>query len=292
MDISRPVSQVMTPRPLTISPSANLAEAATTMQTGRVKRLPVIHQNQLVGILTDGEVCRALPAIHEGLTPWEFAVRAGSTQVRQAMRFPVLTVEEQSSLKTAIEMMVERRIGGVPVVNEDGLLSGMLTLTDVLKAAAQDAPLTWGRVGNYMTSSTINVDVGAMASEGAARLKISQLQVLPVLEGGRLVGVLHEKDVFAAVERASATHGDTVLSDQFMLGELKVTDLMKPSGAQVRSSAPMEEAMQAMLSADVHGLPVMGEGGHLLGVITISDMLKAILSQSAHGQPELVQRQS
>ncbi|TSA81777.1 CBS domain-containing protein [Deinococcus detaillensis] len=292
MNTSRPVSEVMTPRPLTLSPSANLAKAAMTMQTMRVERLPVVHQGQLVGILTDGEVRRALPAIHEGLTPWEFAVRAGSLLVRQAMRSPVLTVEEHSRLGAALEMMVERRIGGVPVVNEDGGLVGILTLTDVLKAAAQAAPLTWGRVGNHMTSSTVSVDAGALASEGAARLKISQLRVLPVLEGGRLVGVLHEKDVFAAVERASSAHGDTVLSDQFMLGQLKVTDLMKPSGAQVRSSAPMEEAMKAMLSADVHGLPVMGEGGHLLGVITISDMLKAILDQSAQEQPELVQRQS
>ncbi len=281
MDISRPVSEVMTPRPLTISPFANLAEAAMTMQTMRIKRLPIVHQGQLVGILTDGEVRRALPAIHEGLTPWDYAARTGSLHVRQAMRFPVLTAQESSRLDQAIELMVQRRIGGVPIVDEDGLLLGILTLTDVLKAAAQDAPLTWGRVGEHMSTGTVNVDVGALASEGAARLKISQLRVLPVVGDGRLAGVLHEKDVFAAVERAAAIHGDTVLSDQFLLGDLKVTDLMRLPGAQIRSSAPLEEAMLAMLSADVHGLPVMGEGGRLLGVITISDILKALLVSSA-----------
>ena len=274
----------MTTRLLSVSPFATLPEAAAMMDTMQVKRLPIVHEHQLVGILTDGEVRRALPALHEGLTPWEFAVRSGGLHVRQAMRFPVLTVQENLPWEEAIGVMLKRHIGGLPVLDEDGQLVGMLTLTDILRTAAQDEALTWGRVGEHMTSSAVSVDVGALAAEGAARLKISQLRVLPVVEDGRLMGVLHEKDVYAAIERAAAVHGDTVLADQFLLGDLKVSELMRLPGAQIRSSAPMQDAIQAMLSADVHGLPVMGEGGHLLGVITISDMLKAMAGRLAHSE--------
>ena len=196
------------------------------------------------------------------------------------MRFPVLTVQESSTLDEAIQTMLRRYTGGLPVLNEEDQLVGILTLTDVLRSAAEDEPLTWGRVGEHMTDSAVSVEAQALASEGAARLKISKLRVLPVVEGGRLAGVLHEKDVFAAVERATAVHGDTVLADQFLLGTLKVADLMRLPGAQILGSAPLEDAMQAMLSADVHGLPVMDEEGQLLGVITVSDILKAVGSRA------------
>ncbi|MBB5233986.1 CBS domain-containing protein [Deinococcus budaensis] len=281
------VKDAMHPRAVTANPHESVVDAAVKMQMLNVKRLPVLHDGQLVGLLTDGEVRRKLPALHEGLTPWEFAVRAGSVRVRDAMLHPVLTAAPGEPLAQAIRVMLARRVGGLPVVGEeDGQLLGMLTLTDVLRAVAREPRLSWGTVRQHMTETTVSTPAEAPASEAAAKLRVSGLKVLPVLEGDRLVGVLHERDLAERVERAKAGHGDTLLGDQFFLEGQAARDLMRLPGGYVLDHAPLHSAVTRMLEADVHGLPVISEGGRLLGVVTISDVLRGLLGEHGEHEPD------
>jgi CBS domain-containing protein len=57
-------------------------------------------------------------------------------------------------------------------------------------------------------------------------------------------------------------------------------DLMQVPSAEVPEDASLAEAMQAMLSADVHGVPVVDAGHRLLGVLTLSDVLRALLAHA------------
>ena len=147
----------------------------------------------------------------------------------------------------------------------------MLTLTDVQRAEVRAPRLKWGLVDRYMTRTTIS------ASAAAARLRITGLKVLPVLDGERLVGVLHGRDLTETVDRAKAAHGDTVMGSQFFLEGRAARDLMRLPSDHVLPQTPMHSAMKKMLEADVHGLPVVDEDGTLLGVVTISDVLKTLL---------------
>lgn len=270
------VKDAMHSRIITIEPHATLPEAVVKMQELKMKRLPVVHEGKLVGLLTDGEVRRNLPALSEGLTPWEFAGRAGRVRVRDAMRSPVLTATLQEELNHAIKQMIDRRIGGLPVVDDDGKLMGMLTLTDVLRSGQAAPRLEWGAVEQHMTSEVVSVQADDPASDGAAKLKVSRLRVLPVLEGKRLVGLLHEVDVQAEIDREVAAHGETATPSR-LLRDQKARDLMRFPSGYLTEGAPMRDAMQRMLELDVHGLPIMNSEGELLGVITISDVLKTII---------------
>ncbi|WP_167757711.1 CBS domain-containing protein [Deinococcus fonticola] len=272
------VKDAMHARIITIEPHATLPEAVVKMQELKMKRLPVVHEGKLVGLLTDGEVRRNLPALSEGLTPWEFAGRAGRVRVRDAMRSPVLTATLTEELNHAIKQMLERRVGGLPVVDDDGMLRGMLTLTDVLRAEQGAPRLTWGSVDQHMTGDVVSVQAGDPASDAAAKLKVSRLRVLPVLEGQRLVGLLHEVDVQAEIEREVAARGARAGSS-LMLADQTVRQLMRAPTGYLPEGAPMRDAMQRMVELDVHGLPVVDGDGHLLGVVTISDILKIILGQ-------------
>ena len=272
------VKDAMHSRIITIEPHATLPEAVVKMQELKMNRLPVVHEGKLVGLLTDGEVKRNLPTLREGLTPWEFAGRAGRVRVRDAMRTPVLTAGLTEELEHAIKQMLERRVGGLPVVDDDGMLRGMLTLTDVLRAEQGAPRLTWGSVEQHMTSDVVSVQGGDPASEAAAKLKVSRLRVLPVLEGQRLVGLLHEVDVQAEIEKEVAAHGATSNSS-LLLADQKVRDLMRSPSGYLPEGTPMRDAMQRMVELDVHGLPVVTGEGDLLGVVTVSDVLKTILGQ-------------
>lgn len=278
------VADAMHRRAVSIGAHATLADAVVAMQELKVKRLPVVqegaeHPDRVVGILTDGEIRRNLPPLREGLTPWAFAGRVGGVRVHEAMRQPALTVTPQTPLAAAIHTMLDRHIGGLPVVDDTGALLGMLTLTDVLRAEAKTARLRWGAVEQHMTADVVTTPADAPAHEAAAKLRISRLRVLPVLEGSVLVGLLHESDLADALDRATAVHGDTVMGTQFFLDGKRARDLMRPPTGHLRGAAPMRDALSQMLALDVHGLPVVDDDGHLLGVVTISDVLRTVLGQ-------------
>ncbi|WP_428194447.1 CBS domain-containing protein [Deinococcus saxicola] len=278
------VQDAMHPRAVSIGAHETLADAVVAMQELKVKRLPVTQSNRVVGILTHGELRRNLPPLKDGLTPWDFAGRVGRVRVREAMRQPVHTVTPGTPLTTAIHTMLDRHISGLPVVNDDGALLGMLTLTDVLRAEAKTPRLRWGAVEQHMTVGVVTTPADAPAHEAAAKLKISRLRVLPVLQDGVLAGLLHEVDLAEALDRASAGHGDTVMGGQFLLEGKTARDLMRPPTGHMRGGTPMRDALSQMLALDVHGLPVVDDAGKLLGVVTISDVLRTVLGQAKEGQ--------
>ncbi|SEJ22860.1 CBS domain-containing protein [Deinococcus reticulitermitis] len=278
------VRDAMHQRAMTINPNDTLPSAAALMDQLGIKRVPVVFEGKVVGLLTDGEVKRRLPRVSQGLTAWEFAAQAGRVRVRDAMHQPVHTLRPGDTLSRALHTMLDRRIGGLPVVGEQDDLLGMLTLTDILRAGAKTPDPAWGSVGEHMSRDVVSVTSHAPASEGVAKLRQGRRRVLPVLEGGMLLGVLHEVDVAAALEREAASEprpphlahpGRTAVPP--VPEHWTVRDLMRAPTGRVRPETPLGEVMAKMLELDVHGLPVVDSGDHVVGVVTISDVLKAVL---------------
>lgn len=281
------VRDAMHQRAVTINPNDTLPSAAALMDQLGIKRLPVVFEGEVVGLLTDGEVKRRLPRVSAGLTAWEFAAQAGRVRVRDAMHQPVHTLRPDDSLARALHTMLGRRIGGLPVVGEQGELLGMLTLTDILRAGAKVADPSWGTAEEHMSRNVVSVTSGTPASEGVAKLRQGRLRVIPVLEGGMLLGVLHEADVTAALEReAASTPRPPHLAHPGRSAEppvpegWTVRDLMRAPTGRLRPDTPLGEVMGEMLELDVHGLPVVDQGDHVVGVVTISDVLKAVVGGS------------
>lgn len=272
------VQNAISHRAVTISPHRPLTDAAVLMDTLGIQQLPVVDAGgQFVGIVTDGMVRRALPPLREGLTPWDAAVRAASIHVSEVMLCPALSTTDGTPLVYAARIMLERGVGGLPVLRADNTVEGILTVTDVLRWAAQHPQPGLGAVREAMTAGAVAVDVGAPASEAAARLRVARLHVLPVTDGAQLVGVVHARDVQHRIERAAVGHPDTVLADQFLLGGVTVRDVMREPTDAVVASMPLHDAIARMVRGSVHGLPVVSDGGRLLGVLTVTDVLRAVV---------------
>jgi len=114
------VGKRMTPHPITVAPNETLAVARAKMQAGHFRRLPVMQDEKLVGIVTDRDLRPHLG--HEE-----------RTRVTAAMTEDLVTVSPATTLESAAQLMLKRQIGGLPVV-EDGKLVGIITTSDVLTA--------------------------------------------------------------------------------------------------------------------------------------------------------------
>jgi acetoin utilization protein AcuB len=114
------ISRLMTSGATTVSSHDTLRTAATLMESGGFRRVPVVDEDQLVGIVSDRDI-RA----HSGYLDL--------TKVTAAMTSDPKTVTPRMSVEDAARLMITHKIGGLPVV-EDGKLVGILTTTDVLKA--------------------------------------------------------------------------------------------------------------------------------------------------------------
>jgi acetoin utilization protein AcuB len=114
------VGNHMTKEPITIQPDDLLIRASHKMQAGGFRRLPVVSEAKLVGIITE----RDLRAHHGHLD---------HTKVNGVMTEDPLTVTPATTLEEAAQILLERQIGGLPVV-ADGRLIGILTASDILNA--------------------------------------------------------------------------------------------------------------------------------------------------------------
>ncbi|HXG52407.1 MAG TPA: CBS domain-containing protein [candidate division Zixibacteria bacterium] len=125
------VADVMTPEPLTVAPTDTVGQAEELMNTNRIRQLPVTQGNELVGIVTDRDVRSFLS--NTLLASPEAREQALNTEVREIMTTEPLTLSPDDELLDALELFVEEKIGGVPVVDDVEGLVGIVTYWDLLR---------------------------------------------------------------------------------------------------------------------------------------------------------------
>lgn len=134
-----PVKTYMSGDPVTTSPGASALEALGAMLDRGIRHLPVIDgHGHVVGVLSIDDVRAALPhPVGLRQSPAD-AQRTAALElsVGEIMTHDPATLGEEATLAEAAECMAERRIGCVPIVDENGELAGLLSETDVLWAVA------------------------------------------------------------------------------------------------------------------------------------------------------------
>jgi len=106
--------------PVCVAPDDTLAKARTLMDHGRFRRLPVVLGDKLVGIITDRDLRQ-----HSGLLD--------SIKVNAAMTANPVTVSPRDSAEEAAELMLQHKVGGLPVV-DNGKVVGIVSATDLIRA--------------------------------------------------------------------------------------------------------------------------------------------------------------
>lgn len=132
-------------------------------------------------------------------------------KVRDWMTPNPITISPRTTLPEAHQIMKEKRIRRLPVVDENGQLVGIVTLGDVREASPSDATslsifelnylLARLTVDKIMTRKVITVTPDTPIYEAARLMLEHKIGGLPVVEDGRVVGIITESDIFKMVVR-------------------------------------------------------------------------------------------
>lgn len=127
------VKDFMTRKVVYISPDTTIAHAADIMRDQKLHRLPVIENDKLVGLVTEGTIAEASPSKATSLSIYEMNYLLNKTKVKDVMIHDVVTVSKYASLEDATYLMLKNKIGILPVVDNEQVY-GVITDRDIFKA--------------------------------------------------------------------------------------------------------------------------------------------------------------
>lgn len=126
------VKEIMTQNVITISPSTNIFEALTLISQHRIRHLPIIHDDKLVGIVSDRDLRDVKPSTLES----ENMDFLKAIKVEQIMKTNVITAHPLDSVDEAAALLYRNRIGSLPVIN-GGKIAGIVTHSDLIRALVE-----------------------------------------------------------------------------------------------------------------------------------------------------------
>lgn len=132
------VKDWMTPDPITIGPDTTLPEANHLMKECDIRRLLVVEDCRLVGIVTLGDIREASPSCATSLSFYELNYLIARLTVREIMTPDPITVSLDTSIEAAARLMLEHKFGGLPVCEGDRLV-GIITETDIFRLLVNES---------------------------------------------------------------------------------------------------------------------------------------------------------
>ena len=210
------VKDFMTRKVVYISPNTTIAHAADMMREQKLHRLPVIENDQLVGLVTEGTIAEASPSKATSLSIYEMNYLLNKTKVGDVMIRDVVTISQFASLEDATYLMLKNKIGILPVVDNEQLY-GVITDRDLFTAFLEVSG--YGEEGvrlRFVTENKVGVLEQIIRLLVEENLNISNTVNIPRKDGKVVIEVqlagnidtalLKKKFEEHAIELAEITH--------------------------------------------------------------------------------------
>lgn len=266
------IKNIMSSDIVMVDKDQNVHDALRIMKKNKVSRLPVVNTNNdnvksLVGMVTEKDIAMKLGSSkYTNLPPARF-------HVSTVMNNELITVEPETDLANAANMMLENYIGGLPVM-EDGEMVGIITKSDFIdncRGKAYENKL----VEEVMSTDIISLDPQERIVHARRLILDSNVGRLLVMEGELLAGIITAKDIAKSMMSFRKIVPDKHQSAR--IRNLMVEDVMTQNVHNISSKSTIVQAAQMMLAKGFSGFPVIDEDEKLVGIITKTDLLDLIV---------------
>ena len=201
------VKDFMTRKVVYISPDTTIAHAADIMRDQKLHRLPVIENDKLVGLVTEGTIAEASPSKATSLSIYEMNYLLNKTKVKDVMIHDVVTVSKYASLEDATYLMLKNKIGILPVVDNEQVY-GVITDRDIFKAFLEVSG--YGEEGvrmRFVTEDEVGVLAQIITLLVEENLNISNTVNIPRKDGKVVIEVQIDGDIdLAALKTKFEAH--------------------------------------------------------------------------------------
>ncbi len=270
----------MTSPVITVSPNDTLAHVRNLMIRHSIGRVVVVENERPVGIVTRTDIVRLF------IYSKKKAVRLlDDILVSEVMTAKPYTIRFTRSIKAAAHAMLRYRISGLPVVDEEDRLVGIITKTDIARAYAERYH---GKalVKDYMRTRVTVVKPNHTVYYVVEALSNDEDSKVLVVDNGKLLGIIAASDLaylsptFTGA-RESFRRRIAVLP-KGRLGALReyfiplAVDIMTPDPITVEENEDLAAAADAMLKHGISSLPVVDGEGTLKGLVSKNSVLKAV----------------
>jgi len=271
------VMAIATSDVVSVPPTQTILAAVEQMTACGFRRLPVTDAGtkKLRGILTSGDVvsllgggdiARLVGEKHHGNL-----IAALNESVRAIMTRQVVTLPERARIREAVDTIVTKRIGGLPIIDREGVLTGIVTERDVLRVLASErSPL---HVEDVMSDSLRVTTPDCPISRVTHDMMKYRFRRLPVVSDDVLYGIvtatdlmryLGSREVFTRMTTGNVAEVTCLPVRTLIARELTTTTPEKS----------INEAAREMLDKNIGALPVI-EDARLIGLVTEFDLVRA-----------------
>lgn len=266
------VKNIMTKDVISIDKDQNVCDALRTIKKNKKSRLIVVNTNAdnekaMVGTMTIKDISMKLGSSkYLNMPPAHFHVSTVMTK-------DVLSIDEDMDVAEAANIMLEKHIGGLPVLDDEELV-GILTKSDIIDTcqgkAYENKP-----VSDYMSTDIISVSPSDRLVHARRVMIDAKIGRLLVMDGEKLVGLLASKDISKAMISFRK-----VVPDKHQAARIRnliVEDVMTQSITTVADDTSIADVAKLMLEKGVSGFPVSDENNNIVGLITKTDILELLV---------------
>jgi CBS domain-containing protein len=268
------VSDYMSSRVVVAEPRDTLARIRNLMLHNDISRVVVVEGSKPIGIVTETDISRVLlsESVRDSPRPID------SILASEVMTSPVVSVGPRVYLKNAASLMIKGGFSGLPVVDGDGNLVGIITKTDIVRAYAEHYHGLC-KVREVMSSPVVTVNSLHSIYRVGKLIEKHNIGRVVVLDGGRPVGIITKTDLTFRI--AGYSPRKIKFEDEFRrtIKTLRVpvaSDIMTPNPLTIGDSEDVAKAAEIMISHKISGLPVVNDSGSLVGIITKTDIVRVV----------------
>lgn len=272
------VMSLATREVITVPPTMPVIGAVKTMLTHGFRRIPIADAgtNRLKGIVTSHDIVDFLGGGKKNLIVKNKyngnLLAAVNGSISEIMETNVISINTKDSLETALNTMVNKNIGGVPVIDGSGTVKAIVSEMDFVFLLS--GIMTGKTVEDYMTRKVVTASSNMSIGEAAKSMIDHGFRRLPVLRDDVLIGIITASDIMRFI--GSGEMFEKVVTGN--IGEVfqvPVSTLIKKDLISTRSDVELGEVANVMLDRNVSSLPVLEEG-ELKGIITERDFVRAM----------------
>lgn len=264
---------------VTLPPTTNIMGTVKTMLKYGFRRVPIADAgtNRLVGIITSLDIVDFLGGgLRHNIVKNRYKgnlAAAINEDVREIMKKDVVSLGVNDNISNAIKTMIEKNIGGIPIVDDDDVVVGIVSERDFVRTVADIT--TSKSVHKYMSNKVVTASPDISVGEATRTMIEKGFRRIPIVKEDVLLGIVTASDVMRYLGSGEIFQklmtGDVSDAFQVPLKTLILRDIV-----WTNSGIDIGEAAALMLKNKVGALPIIDDG-ELCGILTERDIIKALV---------------